>query len=50
MPALVSLLISMAFTLVAVSDQDTARKLAIPVAVVAIALMLAQAHKDRGHA
>lgn len=50
MPALVALLVSMAFTLIAVSDPDTARLIAIPVALLALVLMAWQSHKTRRRA
>ena len=47
MPALIALLVSMAFTLVAVSSPHVATALAAPVAIIAILLMAAQARKSR---
>lgn len=50
MPALSALLVSMAFTLIAVGNPDRATTIALPVAVLAIALMAMQAHRSRRRA
>lgn len=50
LPAVVALLLSMAFTLFAQQCPDAAGTVAVPVAVVAIALMAWQSHRTRGDA
>jgi hypothetical protein len=47
MPAFIALLLSMAFTLLAIEDQHAATIMAAPVAIVALGLMMLSSRSNR---